>query len=781
MTIVTGRPHAAEAQGLLHRAHWGERSVPRMSMRTIAIVPGALALAVANILFVSAHAVSAHAEDAPQADQQKSDQLPRVEVRGRTHDDTRPKLQHIMKEVDGPLITVTKKTSITKVENIPTVVDNNLRDLFAQTPGLFYSEQQIPGQLNLSYRGIGNPQESEFVTVLLDGIPLEGDWIGFPTVYTFPMPQSLSEVQLIRGGSSLLYGPEPPPVVNLVSRKPVADRPLAGYTENVVGSNSMFSSFNQLSGTSNNWDYLADAYYRKNDGERDNGDSKLKGTDLHVGYRPDEDAYYAMDFHAYLLDTGDPGKMSYPQFVADEDQTTTPFNRLWTDRYVLSLLHERHFDEDTELVAKLWTGYQDQASRSQDRGATPTTPPTTATLQDEQFRFTGVDARVVRHWGGGNAFTIGTTLYHSEAPFRQWTDLGLSPDQYDRFGRLCVATPTGTPPDVNCARLRQERSTDYAALFAENVFRFEGGWHFVPSVRIEREEVDIDETIKPVTLTRDFVDRTVTHYVPLFGLGFGNDFGHGNETYFNVSQGWRPVRYFDIGSPFGNTAAGAINDPDPTHVLSWEAGVHGTPLNGLFYDASLFWVSVKDRIESQPAGPDAPPNNTINVNTGDTRHRGFEGQIDYDFLAAKDPKTTHHLSLFANLSLLNAEFTSTHNPAVKVGNEPAFSPKYLARAGIAYREDKHLKLALSVVSVASQYFQDSNQPLATPTAGNYIPAKVPSYTVEDLSADWWVLPQVRLLGGISNLTDRKYYARVFSSGIEPGLGRTYYVGAAYEF
>jgi Fe(3+) dicitrate transport protein len=215
-------------------------------------------------------------------------------------------------------------------------------------------------------------------------------------------------------------------------------------------------------------------------------------------------------------------------------------------------------------------------------------------------------------------------------------------------------------------------------------------------------------------------------------------------------------------------------------VLSWEAGVHGTPVDGLFYDASLFWVNVKDRIESQPAGPDAPPNNTINVNTGDTRHRGFEGQIDYDFLAARDPKTTRHLSLFANLSLLNAEFTSTRNPA-NLGNRPAFSPKYLARVGLSWREDKHYKLALSAVSVASQYFQDSNLPAGTAGAANYIPAKVPSYTVADFSADWWVLPQLRLLGGVSNIADRKYYSRVFSNGLEPGIGRTFYAGASYEF
>ena len=734
-------------------------------MRTTAIVTGTLALAIAQCL-----AGHARAQTSPDPASNDSTELPKVEVHEHGyHDDTRPKLQHIMREVDGPLITVTKKTSITKLDSVPTVIDNNMRALFAQTPGIFISEQQSPGQLNLSYRGIGNPQESEFVTVLLDGIPLMSDWIGYPTIYTFPLPQQISEVQLIRGGNSLLYGPEPPPVINMLSRKPIADRELGGYAEAVVGTNGLFGSFNRISGTSGKWNYLADAHYRSSDGERENGDSTLQGADFHVGYQPDDMSSTSLDLHIYQLETGDPGKLSYPQWVANPELTTTPHNKLWTDRYVLVLTDDRHFDDENQLVTKLWGGYQDNASRSQDRGPAPTT----STIQDDQFRFFGLDSRFLHRWGRGNALTVGTTLYHSDAPFRQFTAEGLNPDRYDRWGNPCTS-----PADTDCARLRQARSTDYAAVFAENVFRFEGGWHFVPSVRIERENVEIDETIKPPTLSRGYVDRSVSHTVPLFGLGFGNDFGRGNETYFNVSQGWRPVRYFDIGSPFGNTSPDPINDPDPTHVVSWEAGVHGTPLDGLFYDVSLFWVDVRDRIESQQI-PDAPPGNTINVNTGDTRSRGFEGQINYDFLAARDPQTTSHLSVFANISLLNAEFTASAKGFA--GNKPAFAPDYLARVGVSWHEDQRYKVALSVASVDNQYWQDSNLPLGTPSDANYIPAKVPSYTVADVSADWWVVPQLRLLGGISNLTDRTYYARVFGGGLEPAIGRTFYVGAAWEF
>jgi Fe(3+) dicitrate transport protein len=719
----------------------------------------------AAVTFVSIHA---DAQDKPQ-------NLGTVEVKDKAlHDDWRPKLEHIMKEVDGPLITVTKKTSITKLDNIPTVIDNNLRDLFAQTPGLFVSEQQTAGQFNLSYRGIGNPQESEFVTVMQDGIPLEGDWIGFPTTYVLPLPQTLSQVQLIRGGSSLLYGPEPAPVVNFVSRKPDPNREFGGYSENVFGKNGLFGSFNRIDGTVGDWDYLVDAHYRTDEGQRDNGGSILKGADAHFGWHQNDASYWALDFHGYEFAGGNPGKYGYPTFVSNEDYTPTPYNKDWVDRYTVTLSNQTKIGSDAQWDTKVWRGYQNQTTRA--AGALSTNP-TFTTLQDDTFQFTGVDSRVVDHWGRGNALTAGFVYYHSDAPFRQFNDANFYTGRYDRFETVC-ATPTAK----NCIKLNQDRSTDYSAIFAENVFRFAGGWHFVPSVRIEREEVNVDESVhvrNGAAAAIPLADRTVDHTVPLFGLGFGNDFGHANETYFNVSQGWRPVRYFDVGSPFGNLAPTPANDPSPTHVLSYEAGVHGTPLPGLFYDVSVFQVNVKDRIEAQPITGDVL-GETINVNTGDTRHRGFEGQIHYDFLAASDPQTTHHLEVFVNLEALNAKFTESRNPAM-IGNKPAFSPHYLARAGVVYREDKKLKLALSANSVASQYWGDANVAFSTPDKDNFIPAKVPQYTLIDFSGDYWLNQHVRLLGGVSNIADKKYYNRIFSNGIEPGLGRTYYAGFSYEF
>jgi Fe(3+) dicitrate transport protein len=276
--------------------------------------------------------------------------------------------------------------------------------------------------------------------------------------------------------------------------------------------------------------------------------------------------------------------------------------------------------------------------------------------------------------------------------------------------------------------------------------------------------------------------------VPLFGLGIGNDFGHQNETYLSVSQGYRPLRFYDVASPFSNLRTVSI--ADPSRSLSWEAGVHGTPVRGLFYDADLFWIDFKNRIESVSCAagayynPACAPNDMVDVNTGDTRHRGLEAELSYDFLEARGA-TRQHLILFGNVSLLDARFTAS-TLLNQVGRIPAFAPHYLFKAGLTWREEGRYKLSLTGVSVGSQYWQDSDLAAVTacPPATNpctLIPAKIPSYTVLDFAGDVNLTRRWRLLFGVSNLTDKKYYSRVFQNGIEPAPGRTIYGGLALGF
>ncbi|HTB87365.1 MAG TPA: TonB-dependent receptor [Steroidobacteraceae bacterium] len=661
----------------------------------------------------------------------------------------RTRYAHSLPEVDGPTITVTKKTSVVQLADVPTIIDNNQRELFDRLPGIVLAEQQNPTELNLSYRGLGNPQESEYVLLMQDGIPLEMDWIGYPTIYYIPVPQTLGSVQMIRAGSGLLYGPEPQPVINFISQQPSA-RPLAGTTEQVGGSNSLFSSFNKISGTNGNWNYLADFSRRQSDGQRQNGGYVLNAGDLHLGYLFDAQKL-TLDFHAYSLDSGLAGLMSGAQFLANRNQTTTPDDHLWADRYTTVLTYENKFTDKDSYTQKLWSGYQDLWTRSDTYADVPPVG-TGGTLSGQRFNYTGLDGRWLHRWGAGNALTVGYTLYTSRSPYNEWLTTNPVINKDDESG---------------IPFYDDERKTTYGALFAENVFRFEY-FHLVTSARFDHEVLDSNESLAPHP---SLVNETYTKNIPLFGIGIGNDFGHGNETYLNVSQGFRPLRYLDIASPFSNFSS--TNNPDPTKYLTYEAGVHGWPRVGLYYDVSVFQVNVKDRIESQQL----TQTETIDVNTGNTRSRGIELEAHYDLLRLLSTIGSNiHLDAFANASLLDARFTSSIVPG-QTGKIPAYAPHGVFKAGITAREDDRYKVSLVANTVGSQYFQDSDRSIGS------TPAHIPTYTVADLAGDYVIAGHLRLLGGISNLANRHYYSRVFLFGgmLEPASDRSIYAGAAYDF
>ncbi len=673
---------------------------------------------------------------------------------------------HSMPEVDGAMITVTKKTSVVKLDEQAPVINNNQRELFNRLPGIVIAEQQDPTQLNLSYRGIGNPQESEYVLVLQDGIPIALDWFGYPTAYYLPVPQTVDSIQMIRGGSGLLYGPQPQPVINYISRLPDPDHAVTGVTEQVLGSDGLFSSFNKITGTDGALGYLADFNYQQSDGQRENGDYDLNSGDVRLTYKLDADQDLRFDFLGYALDSGLPGFLTVQQFNANPDLTTTSADHLWTDRYTGTLRYDRRYGDTGLLTVKLWTGNTEVVHRTD---TYPGGVPGRASKNDQEFKFTGLDARTVQRWGRGNAFTIGTTVYHSSSDWTVFDNLDPHAGQNDTSGTLSYDNHS---------------TTDYGSLFAENVFRFEK-FHLVPSARFEHQKIGTNEKFALASHTGPLVQGNLTRNVALFGIGIGNDFGKGNETYANLSQGYRPVRYRDIAS--NRSRLNANNDPDTTDYLTFEAGIHGWPSLGLFYDVSVFQVNSKNRIESQSDGRGG----STNVNSGDARNRGLEAEVDYDLLRLSGGQPSdQHLDLFFNISVLDAEIThsitlenaANPNGPTLAGNTPAYAPNHVIKAGLNWREQGRYSMSLTGQSTGEQYWADNNQ---ARVAGNVVvaPAKIPSYTVFDFSGDYQLSHHLHLLAGVSNLLDEHYYSRVFfvNGGIEPAVGRSYHLGASYDF
>jgi Fe(3+) dicitrate transport protein len=722
------------------------------------------------------------------------------------HDNWHAMRQHIMPEVSGTEITVTKKATVIKLDQQPPIENNDLQDLFLKAPGFQVTDQHTPGQFNFNYRGLGNPQESEFTLVLRDGLPLMSDWIGFPTLYYLPLPQAISEIQFIRGGNSLLYGPEPAPAVNFVTKHPAPGSPWNFYTEQLGGAYGYYSTFNVIQEAVGPLEFRFDGGYVRSDGQRNNSAYDLWQTDLYVGWRPDEHQLLALDFYSSRFSGGDPGRITYKQWVNDPNFSFTPFNHDWVDRYTTILRYERDFGEGWLLQAKGWFTHQeiDARTAANNNPGAPHPFPSSTLFGYEEFNNGGADIRLRKLWGDGTIFkgsalTAGTVIYHGDAPFQRYTL------NEENSGPDFLTAPRGTTSDI--VPLDQSRTSNYQSIFFEDLIRI-GKFHMVGSFRLDHEDVEVDSTFAPWLATvppSGPASISADHWVPLWGFGMGNDFGNRNETYFNASSGWRPTRFFDIAGT-SRTIAFGESIPDPFNSLDFELGVHGTPYKGFWYDVGAFWMLFNNRTETQNIG------NTdfIILNTGSTRNRGLEGELSYDLLApfqhppvvlqpepGKDvadksktipvpgvlPTDYRPLKLiaFSNVQFLDATYieSSLLVPGTNhtlVGNTPAFAPNFLMKGGLQLRKDNCFDITFSAIYVSQQFWQDTDIGSAT------IPkAFIAPYKVFNLTGDFYLTRNLRIIAGITNLTDEKYYDRVFANGIEPAPRLSGYAGLSLSF
>jgi len=300
----------------------------------------------------------------------------------------------------------------------------------------------------------------------------------------------------------------------------------------------------------------------------------------------------------------------------------------------------------------------------------------------------------------------------------------------------------------------------YLSVFAEHLFR-SGLLSITPGVRLEhiwqhvKEHVNADKTAAGTPLT----EADEFDFVPLFGIGAAYDVAPQTQLYSNLSQAYRP-KIFTQAVPTG--ATNVINN-DLEEGKSWlfDVGARGRPWNVLSWDVSYFLMKFYDQIGTS--------GNTIE-NVGDALHQGLEFAAEVDLVGLYD--VTHgttvrdrlgSISPFFNLMLLDATFTE----GPQDGKTPQYAPQYTMRFGTQYRFKDRVKLSLSSTFVDDHFADDSN--LANRT--------VPSYKVWDLTGEVAVWKEhLTLVGGINNLFDERYYARIRSDGIDPAYERNVYGG-----
>jgi Fe(3+) dicitrate transport protein len=662
-------------------------------------------------------------------------------------------------DVQVTRINAGKKTSVLDLDELPKVSNNNYRQALTKTPGLLLSEESSP-LVSIGYRGLA-PHRAQFTQVLKDGLPIHADQFGYPEAYYTPPLDTVDRIEFLRGGASLMYGPQPGGALNYVTHRPRTDKAFSARTQHLFGSDNLYSTFNSVDGTVDRVGYYANFNYRTTDGFREaNSDFDVYAGNAKLVLDADTDSRWVFNFDGYAEEHGEPGGLAIgagPDYNVDRDATTRFFDRFELERYFASLAWERDFSENTALTVTGWGGYYSRFSERQ-RGGGFGTLPTGAnansnTIEHQEFYTQGVEARLRHDWtSGGQTHTLagGVQLYHTGSP------------RTDK---------RGATPDADDGQLRNEsqRETFYAPIFLENRFVFEE-FSITPGVRLENIYQSVEEK---VNLDKDAAgtplgDEDEYDLVPLFGVGMEYEFPRKLVGYGNISQAYRPKIFTQAVPTGGNTFVN--QDLEEGTSVQYEIGLRGQPAPWFYFDTSLFWLDLDNQI-----GNVAVPGGTSVENVGRAVHRGWEGALEVElfglaraFRGEKTEAPGHQLSLYGNAILLDAEFVG----GPREGMTPQYAPDYLFRAGGIYRWRDRGKVALTGTFVDDHYADDAN-------TDNFF---VPAYMVWDLTLDWKVYgDHVSILAGINNLFDEDYYARIRGDGIDPAYGRNFYAGVLLAF
>lgn len=711
-------------------------------------------------------------------------------------------------EVEGTRINSGKKTSFVRPEEFPTIVNNNYREALATTPGLIVSEEPSSPIINIGYRGLDS-QRAETMQVLKDGISIKNEQFGFPETHYTPILDAVERIEFIRAGAALQFGCQPGGALNFVMKMPSRDGAFHFLTKNAVGTDELFTSFTSIDGTIGRIGYYAYYDHREREGFRFNSDYDLDNGSVRLVFDPTSADRFILTLDAYEEEHGEPGGLRRsgdpdgdpPRSVFyddDRNATTRLFDRFRLERYYATLEYQHLFSEQTQLDIKAFGGYLSRYSKRQRGGGVGQAPvldppagSTSATnsIQLREAWNEGVDVRLRHDYalaGDTSTFAGGMYFYHAVQ------------DRDDQRGQT---------PDAESGMLRNLNTGEVTnfSIFAENRFHF-GRFSIVPGMRLEFFDQSLDEDVNFAKATASptpvpLESRSDSSFVPLFSLGLSYVLVEGQqsvtstaqdakdpkhmttttamvagglprlELYGTFAQAYRPITYGEL---VPTAANGVVNgDLEEGNSLQFELGLRGKPLPYLSFDVGGFYFTFDDQIGEVPFVGPSPDNITFvtTQNVGDARHMGFEAAAELDVLAMCNggmESPYGHFNLYANVTLLDAEFTAGPNE----GNMPAYAPDYLFKVGGIYRWKDRVKVGL-IGTIVDDHFAN---------AANSYQFFVPAYNVWDLTAEvnFWD-GRVGVFAGINNLFDEDFWGEVRDEGILPAYERNYYAGIKIRF
>jgi Fe(3+) dicitrate transport protein len=673
-----------------------------------------------------------------------------------------------------------KKNEVIKLDNInANLAMNNSRQIFGRTPGISVWENDGSGiQLGVASRGLSPNRSWEF-NVRMNGYDITPDPMGYPEAYYTPPMEVVDRIEIVRGASSLQYGPQFGGLMNFVLRKPDISTRLTFESQNTVGSNGLFSTFNYIGGTEGRLSYTA--YYQKRvgNGWRDNGYFNTDHAHVEWSYALNKKLKLISEITYMTTRSQQPGGLGDTQFQQNPRQSVRSRNWFSTPWLIPSLSAEYILNDKTKLSLKTFGTFAERNSVGFVNPITTADNLSNRQVDRDYYTTYGTEFRLLtdyRLFGLNNSMAAGLRYFNGRIDRKQMGrgDSGREMS-YDLVDGLF-------PRDLDFKNINR-------AAFAENIFRINKKLLFTAGLRVENIQSQMEGrfnvingqslALKPETRQRNFL---------LLGVGAEYHITPRSEIYSNFSQAYRPVLISDLTPP----ATTDVIDPELKDAKGFnlDIGYRGKVSNYLNFDIDYFNLHYNNRIGTITQTTNGQ-NLQYRTNLGRSVSKGFEAYIEFDPVSAfmSSPKAGN-LSLFASLAFINATYrnfqtTSTVNGQIirsnLAGNLVENAPADIHRFGATYAK-KGFSMTWQLSSIGQTYADAANTRVANAAATTGL---IPSYQVQDLSASFKFLKNYNVKAGINNLTDEHYFTRRSGGypgpGILPADGRIFYISGGIKF
>lgn len=657
---------------------------------------------------------------------------------------------------------------------------NNARQMYNQTVSLnIYQTDDAGLQLNIGGRGL-DPRRTANFNLRQNNYDISADPLGYPESYYTPPFECLENIQLIRGAASLQYGTQFGGLINFLIKKPNPYKSIEVLQRNSIGSNSLFTNFTSLSGTTNKLGYYTFYNKKKGSGFRPNSDFDSDNLYAFFSYQLSDKIKISSELTYLQYLAQQPGGLTDLMFESDMFQSNRERNWFQVNWLLYNFQGLYSFSEKSNFSFNFFalkasryalgfrTNRVDQIDSFSERDLIKT-----------RFNNFGFELKFLHEYNFlniKNILLLGSKFYSG----KNLTKQGPGSDGFGSNFQFQL----DLYPDYESQSKYSNPNSNFA-FFGEQIIYLNRKMSLTPGFRFEYiktasegyyRNINVDGAgnviLNELISTESLKERSFL----LYGLGYSFKFSNWSEFYSNFSKNYRAVTFADINIINPNFIINPNINDENGHTLDF--GLRGNFNEFIFYDFSSFYLFYNDRIGFiQKAFLDGSVKNEKG-NVGNALIYGQEYLLNFNLKKMFDLQVSN-FNYFINYSLTNSEYIESEENGI-VGNDVEFIPKSNLKTGLQLGF-ANFKTTLQYTFMSEQ-FTDATNSVESDLSG--VIGQIPKYNVLDLSFSY-IFNNITLELGINNLLDEYYFTNRATGypgpGIIPSPNRNFYFLLEYKF